>query len=118
MYYDWIAVKHGTTAFGDWLISPKIYFDNYGKIPDGHSNLNIPGMEEVSDHLFRALNNSDGVSLLLAVGLVIEENPKWYWLRYTQFKCSACTEMVTHFCPGDHSGCPNNFLETRSSNQE
>lgn len=33
----------------------------------------------------------------------------------TPFKCSGCRATVTSFCPGDHSGCPNDFSAIRAT---
>lgn len=115
MISGWIALKHRTSNFGEWLISPKEYFEKFGRIPDCHANLKVPGMEEVSDHTLKTLDGSDGVSLLLSAGFAIEENPNWYWMRYTPFECSGCRATVTSFCPGDHSGCPNDFRAIRAA---
>lgn len=77
----WIALKHKTSSFGQWCISPKAYFDEYGRIPDYHAKLKVPGMEEVMDHTLAALDDSDGRDLLVATGFEIVDNPEWYFQR-------------------------------------
>ena len=79
MYSSYIAVKHKSQDFGEWCVTPKDYFDACGRIPDSHSDLDIPGMEEVCDSTYRSTDGSDGVASLLAVGIVVEENPVWWW---------------------------------------
>jgi hypothetical protein len=38
-------------------------------------------------------------------------------LKAPSFKCSACLAVVTTWCPGDHSGCPNDFRAIRAAVQ-
>lgn len=81
MISGWIALKHKTNPFGEWSISPKDYFEQYGRIPDGHANLHLEkeGLDEVMDHTLQARDSSDGRSLLIQAGFEILENPVWYF---------------------------------------
>lgn len=79
MNTQWVAVKHPSTAYGQWLVSPKDFFLTYKHIPDCHANIMISGMEEVSDHTYAALDGSDGRELLIQAGLEILDNPVWYF---------------------------------------
>jgi hypothetical protein len=72
-------MKHPTDDEGCWCISPKEYFDKYGKIPDTKADLTLDGLDEVSDHTLMATDGSDGRQLLLDAGFEILENPKWYF---------------------------------------
>ncbi len=75
----WVALKHKDDSFGEWSISPKDYFMKHGYIPDCHANLNVFGMDEVSDHTLLSKDGSDGKQLLIDAGFEILENPVWYF---------------------------------------
>lgn len=76
---NWIALKHKDNSFGEWCISPKEFFLKHGFIPDTKANLNIAGMDEVSDHTLLVKDSSDGKQALLNAGFEILENPIWYF---------------------------------------
>lgn len=77
----WVALKHKTSVFGEWCVAPKEYFAKHGRIPDGHANLDVPGMEETKDHTLMAKDGSDGQAILEKAGFEILHNPVWYWSR-------------------------------------
>lgn len=81
MITNWIALKHPTSEFGEWCISPKSFFEKRGYIPDCYANLHVPGMEEVMDHTLAALDNTDGRDHLVAAGFEIIDDPVWYFQR-------------------------------------
>lgn len=78
---NYVALKHQDDGFGEWSISPKEYFLEYGKIPDNHANLNVFGMEESQAHMLTAIDGSDGRLNLLNAGLEILDTPIWYFDR-------------------------------------
>lgn len=75
----WIATKHKSNGFGEWSISPKAFFIDHQRIPDGHAQLETPGLEEVMDHTLRATDGSSGRELLEQLGFEIIDNPIWYF---------------------------------------
>ncbi len=81
---EWLALKHPSLQENEWCVTPTSHFEEFGTIPDKHSGLNIPGMEEVDSHTFRILNGGDGKELLKALGFTVSdtlEDCRWYFQR-------------------------------------
>jgi hypothetical protein len=76
-----IAIKHPTSEFGEWCISPKWYFRRHGRIPDTKANLNLPHLDEIMDHVLKSTDGSDGEHLLSRYGIEVVRNPIWYFQR-------------------------------------
>lgn len=81
MITGWVAVKHISNGFGEWCIVPKAFFEANGFVPATKANLEVPGMEEILPSTLKPLDDSDGVSLLLAAGFEIDNDPNWFYKR-------------------------------------
>lgn len=79
---NFCAVKHLSHTYREWGIVDKEHFKNNGTMKDCHLNLDIPGMEEVSDSTYVTLDKTqDGRDLLEKAGIDIEEKPLWWFSK-------------------------------------
>lgn len=79
-HIDIIAIRN--KDYNEWWLTPIDYWLENFHIPDTHLNLKIKGMEEVSDHTYIPLSdNGDGVARLIEAGVLIINNPEWYYQK-------------------------------------
>jgi hypothetical protein len=76
-YYAF-SCKNPTGTKEQWCIVNIDYWIQNGHMQDGHANIAITGMEEVSDHTYEKLpsyQQSDAKQLLTQAGFTIIDNP-------------------------------------------
>lgn len=79
-HIDIIAIRN--KDYNEWLLTPINYWLENFHIPDSHLNLKIKGMEEVADHTYIPLSdNGDGAARLIEAGVLIVNNPEWYYQK-------------------------------------
>lgn len=75
-----VAVKHPADRGGVWNIVPAEYWRKHACVPDCSVVIEVPGFDEILPYRYAVRNPvSDGRPELQAAGIVIDENPQWYF---------------------------------------
>lgn len=80
-FSKWVAIPQDDNP-EQWAISPKVFWDANGFIPDWCIGFSVPGFYEASEHtLTPKMSQHEPRKALLAMGFTIIDDPVWGWDR-------------------------------------